>query len=187
MAGLAGLLGGGLAALGPGIGMLGAGLGLGGSLFNANQQRHAMDQYFSEGDPYRSQLRAIQNDPDLFFKGPIAQSLARQADARYSSIFGNPAGSGTAQALSLEAMLRGYGDERDRLGRLGGLANFNAAYPGARSGYANANMGILGSLGSILGFGSGFLPSGGGGGGGGLSNMGIDSITNAGPFGLAGF
>src|SRR5262245_44734853 len=99
----------------------GGSLDLFGNLLGYNQQKHAADQFFSEGDPYRSQLRAYTNNPDLYFKGPIAQALARQADQRYSSVFGNPAGSGTAQALSLEAMLRGYGEERDRLGRLGGV------------------------------------------------------------------
>lgn len=165
-------------------------LGLGGSLFNVNQQRHAADEYHSEGDPYRSQLRAMTADPNIYFKGPIAQELARQADSRYSSAFGNPAGSGTAQALSLQAMLQGYGQERDRLFKMGGGDYMNQAYPGAKGGQMGANMGVFGALGSLLGLGGG-----GGSGGGyqytgvnpGMMNSGLDSITNAGPFGLAGF
>lgn len=173
MAGLAGLLGGAGALMGPGIGMLGAGLGLGGSLFNVNQQRHASDFARSEGDPYRSSLRAMTADPSLYFKGPIAQELARQADARYSSAFGNPSGSGTAQALSLQAMLNGYGAERDRLARMGGLSDINAGMNPARTAQSRANMGVFGSLMDMLGAASS-LPMGGGGGGMPFQNMGYE-------------
>jgi len=146
-------------------GLLGSGLGLIGSFTNANQQRHFADELHSEGDPYRSSLRAMTADPSLYFKGPIAQELARQADSRYSSVFGNPAGSGTAQALSLQAMLNGYGQERDRLFRMGGGEAMNNAYPGARMGQNKAYGGIFGAgqdlLGSIFGGGLGSLFGGG--------------------------
>lgn len=160
--GLGGLLGGGAALGGPGLaGLIGGGLlGLGGSLFNVNQQRHASDFARSEGDPYRSQLRAMTADPSLYFKGPIAQELARQADQRYSSTFGNPAGSGTAQALSLQAMLNGYGSERDRLARMGGLSDINQNMAPARNAQNSANMGVFGSLLDMLGMGSGLLGGG---------------------------
>ena len=171
--------------------LLGGTLGLAGSIFGLNQARHTSDEFHSEGDPYRSQLRAMTADPSIYFKGPIAQELARQADTRYSSAFGNPAGSGTAQALSLQAMLGGYGNERDRLFKMGGGDYMNQAYPAARLGQNQAGMDIFKAGGGLLGM----LGLGGGGGGGyqytgvnpGMMNSGLDSITNAGPFGLAGF
>lgn len=175
MAGLTDLLGLGGLGLGGNVGFLGAALGPFGAMLNANQQRHAADQFFSEGDPYRSQLRAITANPDAYFQGPIAQALARQANAANSARFGAPSGSGTAQALSLEAMLRGYGDERDRLARMGGLANFNAAYPDAVMGKIGSYNNIVSSLvkgaGGLLG-----LFGGGGGGGGGGSATGYEGI-----------
>jgi hypothetical protein len=166
MAGLTSLLGGGAALGGPGFfGLLGGGaLGLGGSLFNVNQQRHASDFARSEGDPYRSLLRQYTMDPSSYFKGPLAQELARQADTRYSSVFGNPAGSGTAQALTLQAMLNGYGSERDRLAKMGGLEDINANMAPSRNAQNRANMGVFGSLMDLLGMGSTFLGGGGGGG-----------------------
>ena len=142
------------------------GLGLFGSLFGANQARHTADEFHSEGDPYRSQLRAITDNPNLYFKGPIAQELARQADTRYSSQFGNPAGSGTAQALSLQAMLNGYGSERDRLFKEGGGDYMNQAYPDAVAGKNKAYGGVFGSLQNLLaalGTGGGGMPSPSGG------------------------
>lgn len=143
---------------------LGGGLGLLGSLFNVNQQRHAADQYFNEGDPQRSRLRAITNDPSLYYNSPEAKSLADILDRRYSSQFGNPSGSGTAQALAADALKRGYGAERDRLFQEGGGDYFNRAYPGARTAQNNANMGVFGSLGSLLSM----ITGGGGSGGGAL-------------------
>jgi len=135
-----------------GIGdILGGGGGFLGSLFNINQQRHAADEFHGEGDLYRSQLRAMTQDPNIYFQGPIAQALANASDRRYSASVGNPAGSGTAQAASLEAMLRGYGQERDRLFNMGGGQYMNAAYPGAKTGQMGANTGAVGSLGSLLG------------------------------------
>jgi hypothetical protein len=146
----------------PGLADFGGGiLGLGGSLFNVNQQRHAADEFHGEGDLYRSQLRDITQNPNHYFQGPIAQALANASDRRYSSVVGNPAGSGTAQAGALEAMLRGYGSERDRLFHMGGGEAMNAAYPGARTGQMGANMGVFGSLGSLLGSGLGLLQFGG--------------------------
>lgn len=173
MAGLTGLLGGlGGAGLGSNIGFLGAGLGPIGALFGANQQRKAADQFFSEGDPYRSQLRAISANPDLYFQGPIAQSLARQAGAANSAKFGAPSGSGTAQALTLQAMLNGYGSERDRLARMGGLADWNAAYPRAVQGKIGGYNNVTGSIMDLLGGLAGLIPGGGGMGAGGAAGAG---------------
>lgn len=138
------------------------GLGVLGSLFNRNQASQTENQFWGIGDPYRAQLQNITQNPDAYFKGPIAQELARQADTRYSSQFGNPAGSGTAQALSLQAMLNGYGAERDRLFREGGGDYLNQAYPAARAGKMGAGAGVFGSLQNLL------AAAGSGGGGGGL-------------------
>lgn len=154
--------------------LVGGGLGLWGSLFNRNQQGQTSDQYFGMGAPYRDRLSAITNDPNLYYSSPEAQALANASDRRYSSIVGNPAGSGTAQAGALEAMLRGYGNERDRLFNYGGGAYFNQAAPRARSGAMGANMGVFSALGplmSILGQGGGGGLFGGDGGGG-MDNIG---------------
>lgn len=157
--------------------MFSGGLGLLGSFLGANQARHAEDFYRSEGDPYRSQLRAMTADPNLYFKGPIAQELARQADIRYSSQFGNPAGSGTAQALSLQAMLNGYGSERDRLAKMGGLSDINSGMVPGENRKQSAYGDIFTSLQDLLGkFSGGGMP-GGGGGGGGLTNLDFTGIA----------
>jgi hypothetical protein len=142
--------------------LVSGGLGIFGSLLGANQARHNEDFYRSEGDPYRSQLRAMTADPSVYFKGPIAQELARQADSRYSSQFGNPAGSGTAQALSLQAMLSGYDNERKLLGNLGGLSDINAGIVPGNNAVGKADQGVFGSLQDLLkiagGFGGGGTP-----------------------------
>src|SRR5260221_3424245 len=140
--------------------IIGGGLNLGGSLFNRNQRGQTSDQYFQMGQPYRDQLSAMTANPNLYFNSPAAQALANQSDRRYSAAVGNPAGSDTAQAGALEAMLRGYGNERDRLFNYGGLGYFNRAAPQARSNSMGANMGVFGGLGSLLGL----LDQGGGGG-----------------------
>ncbi len=151
--------------------ILGGGLGLFGQLFNRNQQNQTSNQYFNMGAPYRDRLSAISNDPNLYYNSPEAQALANASDRRYSASVGNPAGSGTAQAGALEAMLRGYGAERDRLFNYGGGGYFNRAAPGARSGAMGANMGVFGGLGGLLGIlgqqggGLGSLFGGGGSGG----------------------
>jgi hypothetical protein len=139
----------------------GAGLGLFGQLFNRNQQNQTSNQYFGMGAPYRDRLQAITNDPSLYYNSPDAQALANQSDRRYSAIVGNPAGSGTAQAGALEAMLRGYGAERDRLFNYGGGAYFNRAAPDARTAGMGSNMGVFRSLGPLYS-----LLSGSGSGGG---------------------
>lgn len=142
--------------------LFGGALGLGGALFNRNQQNQTSNQYFNMGAPYRDRLSAITSDPSLYYNSPDAQALANQSDRRYSSLVGNPAGSGTAQAGALEAMLRGYGAERDRLFNYGGGGYFNRAAPGAQSGAMGANMGIFSALGPLMA-----LLKGGGSGGGG--------------------
>lgn len=141
--------------------ILGSGLGVFGSFLGANQQRHAADEFHNEGDPQRSRLRAITNDPSLYYSSPEATSLADALDRRYSASFGNPSGSGTAQALAADALKRGYGAERDRLFQEGGGDYMNRAYPSARAGQNKAYGGIFDSLGALL------QAFGGGGGGGG--------------------
>ncbi len=144
--------------------LLGGGLGLFGSLFNRNQQGQAYNDYYNIGAPYRDRLSQITNDPNLYYNSPEAKALANASDRRYSASVGNPAGSGTAQAGALEAMLRGYGNERDRLFNYGGGGYFNQAAPGARAGQQQAGMGMFGAMGPLMAI----LGQGGGGGLGGL-------------------
>lgn len=141
------------------------GLGLAGQLWGQNQTQGTANQYFGMGQPYRDQLAAITADPNLYYNSPQAQALADASDRRYS-VYGNPAGSGTSQAGTLQAMLRGYNDERRLLGNLGGLGGFNAAAPGAQGNATNAGMGVFNALGPLASI---FL--GGGGGGMGLGNV----------------
>jgi hypothetical protein len=152
--------------------LFGGALGLGGALFNSNQQGQTANQYLGMGQPYRDRLTAITNDPNLYYNSADAQALANQSDRRYSASVGNPAGSGTAQAGALEAMLRGYGNERDRLFNYGGGAYFNQAAPQQQQNALGANMGIFKALGpllAILGQGGGLTSSGGSG-----ANTGFD-------------
>src|SRR5260221_9101176 len=152
--------------------ILGGGLGLFGQLFNRNQQNQTSNQYFNMGAPYRDRLSAISNDPNLYYNSPEAHALANASDRRYSASVGNPAGSGTAQAGALEAMLRGYGAERDRLFNYGGGGYFNRAAPGGKRRGMGVQLGRLGGLGGLMGGlgerGGGVrgLVGGGGGGGG---------------------
>ncbi len=140
--------------------ILGSFMNLGGAFVNANQARHNEDFYRSEGDPYRSQLRAMTANPDMYFKGPEAQSLARMLDQHYSSQFGNPSGSGTAMALASDALLRGFNQKQQLLGQLGGVSEINKGIvPGneavnkAYQGIFGAGGGFLGSLGGLFGLG----------------------------------
>jgi hypothetical protein len=71
-------------------------------------------------------------------------------------------------------MLNGYGSERDRLARMGGLSDINANLAPARSAQNAANMGVFGSLLDLLGGLTG-LPIGGGGGGNPFEGTGLTS------------
>jgi hypothetical protein len=160
MLGLGVLGGGNTLALG-GAGLAGLG-SIGGSIFGRNSASQAENQLWNIGDPYRSQLQNISNNPDAYFQGPQAQSLAKMLDQHYSSQFGNPAGSGTAQSLAADALLRGYGAERDRLFNYGGGQYLNQAYPAALTAKGKAGQGIFNSVGATAG---GLLSLLGGGGG----------------------
>lgn len=130
--------------------ILGGATGLAGSIFGANRTGNTANQYYGMGAPYRDRLSAISADPNLYYNSPDAQALANQSDRRYSAIVGNPSGSGTARASALEAMLRGYGAERDRLFNYGGGAYYNRAAPGARGNATNAGMGVFNALGPLM-------------------------------------
>lgn len=151
--------------------VLGSATGVLGSLFGANRTGSTANQYEQMGAPYRDRLSAISADPNLYYNSPDAQALANASDRRYSAIVGNPAGSGTARASALEAMLRGYGQERDRLFNYGGGAYYNRAAPGARGNATNAGMGIFNSLGPLMRL------FGRGGSGGGDSNPFVNDLT----------
>lgn len=139
--------------------LLGGLTGLVGNLFNRNQQSQAYNDYYNIGSPYRDRLSQITNDPNAYYNSPEAEALANASDRRYSTL-GNPAGNATARASALEAMLRGYGAERDRLFNYGGGAYYNRAAPGARAGQQGAGLGAFGSLQDLLAL----LTSRGGGG-----------------------
>src|SRR5689334_21919882 len=150
--------------------LLSGSTGMLGNLFNRNQQSQAYNDYYNIGAPYRTQLQTITNDPSQYFNSPEAQALANASDRRYSASVGNPAGSGTAQAGAMDALLRGYGAERDRLFNYGGGAYYNRAAPGARAGTQQAGQGAFGSLQDLLAvLGKGGMFSGGGGGGSGAA------------------
>lgn len=142
--------------------------GVGGQIFGRNQWGNTASNYSNIGAPYRDRLSAISADPNLYYNSPEASALANASDRRYSAISGNPAGSGTARASALEAMLRGYGAERDRLFNYGGGAYYNRAAPGAQGNVNNAGMGIFNSLGPIMQL----LSRGGGGAGYDMGNTG---------------
>jgi hypothetical protein len=150
--------------------ILGPALGVGGGLFGLNRTRQTANQYEQMGAPYRDRLSAITADPSAYFNSPEARALANASDRRYSASVGNPAGSGTAQAGAMDALLRGYGQERDRLFNYGGGSYFNRAAPGARGNATNAGMGMFNALGPLA-----RLFGGGGGGG----NQGFDMFGGA--------
>lgn len=129
---------------------LGAGTGVLGQLWGQNRAQGTAGRYEGMGAPYRDRLTAISNDPSLYYNSPEAAALANASDRRYSAIGGNPAGSGTGRASALEAMLRGYGQERDRLFNYGGGAYYNRAGPGARGNANNSGMGVFNSLGPLM-------------------------------------
>lgn len=149
--------------------ILGPALGVGGSIFGLNRTSGTANQYEQMGAPYRDRLTAITNDPNAYFNSPEAQALANASDRRYSASVGNPAGSGTARAGAMDALLRGYGQERDRLFNYGGGSYFNRAAPGARGNATNAGMGVFSALGPLA-----RLFAGGGGG-----NQGFDMFGGA--------
>ncbi len=63
-------------------------------------------------------------------------------------------------------MLRGYGNERDRLFNYGGGGYYNQAAPGQQQRAMGANMGVFGALGPLLS-----ILGGGGNSGGGLGSL----------------
>jgi hypothetical protein len=150
--------------------ILGPALGAGGGLFGLNRTRQTANQYEQMGAPYRDRLSSITADPSAYFNSPEARALANASDRRYSASVGNPAGSGTAQAGAMDALLRGYGQERDRLFNYGGGSYFNRAAPGARGNATNAGMGVFSALGPLA-----RLFAGGSGGG----NQGFDMFGGA--------
>lgn len=147
--------------------ILGGATGFAGSIFGANRTGNTAGQYEGMGAPYRDRLSAITNDPNLYYSSPEATALANASDRRNSATFGNPSGSGTAQALAMDALLRGYGSERDRLFNYGGGAYYNRAAPGARGNATNAGMGVFNALGPLMS-----ILGGSGGGGGGMDDIG---------------
>lgn len=157
--------------------VLGPALGVGGSLFGLNKTGATANQYEQMGAPYRDRLAAITADPSSYYNSPEARALAGASDRRFSASVGNPAGSGTAQAGAMDALLRGYGQERDRLFNYGGGSYFNRAAPGARGNATNAGMGVFSALGPLARL---FAGGGSGGGGGDILPTDWNSIGTGG-------
>lgn len=107
-------------------------------MYGANQSADAMerisDKYMALGDPYRKRLADLYANPDSFLTSkevttPVDQGT--NALARALSVKGNPTGSGTAlqemQNYSSNMLFGKLGDEKTRLGALGGLTQMPAS------------------------------------------------------------
>lgn len=139
---------GGIAGLGTGAGSQGGQLGsilasiLGYSAANSQTAafKSLADQYAGYGAPYRQKLSDLYSNPSSFLTSPEVTAPVQQGTdmlARSLSVQGNPVGSGNAlqqlQNYSANQLFGRLGEEKNRLGSLGGIANFNAAAPTAAS------------------------------------------------------
>lgn len=107
-------------------------------MYGANQSADAMerisDKYMNLGAPYRQKLSDLYANPDSFLTSkevttPVDQGT--NALARALSVKGNPTGSGTAlqemQNYSSNMLFGKLGEEKTRLGALGGLTSMPAS------------------------------------------------------------
>ena len=93
------------------------------------------------GEPYRGRLEALYNDPNSFLTSNEVQVPVQQATnimARSLSVGGNPIGSGNAlqqlQSYSADQLFGKLGEEKARLGKLGGLEGAAYQSPAAPTG-----------------------------------------------------
>lgn len=133
----------------------GTGLGIAGSINQQHALQDLANRQMAMGAPYRDRLAALYNDPGSYLKSPEVTGAVQQgtdALARSLSVQGNPIGSGHAlqelQNYSTNQQLNRLGDERSRLGALGGLASFNAAAPGTSTAAVNAGSNVYNAVGS---------------------------------------
>jgi hypothetical protein len=157
-------LGGAGSALGGLLGQGGLGdlIGSGLDIWAKNNQFDKLDdlqhKYFAEGEPYRSKLKDLYADPSGFLSSPevtVPVDQGTNAVARaLSAKSGNPTGSGTAlqelQNYSSNALFGRLGEEKNRLGVLGGLDVFNRAAPGAATDAIAAQQGMFNTGSSAL-------------------------------------
>lgn len=106
----------------------GAGLGYLGSSEQRRMFQGLADRYWGAGEPYRQRLEQTYKDPTGWMQSPEVQAPVQQGTdimARSLSTQGNPAGSGNAlqqlQNYSSNQLFGRLGEERTRLGNLGGL------------------------------------------------------------------
>ena len=109
------------------------------------------------GAPYRDRLAALYNDPSKFLQSAEVTTPVQQgtdALARSLSVQGNPIGSGHAlqelQNYSANQLFSRLGQEKDRLGGLGGLTAYNNAAPGTALAGVNAGSNVWNAAGSGL-------------------------------------
>lgn len=122
--------------------------------YGANQQQGQLSElankYIAMGAPYRDQLASISQDPSQFYNSPGAQQ-ALDATLRKLSVQGNPAGSPYSQSLAIGSLYDRYGQERQLLGNLGGLASYNAAAPQTAQNAIGAGGQVYNAIGTGLG------------------------------------
>ncbi|MEK7112197.1 MAG: hypothetical protein AAB875_02615, partial [Patescibacteria group bacterium] len=123
-------------------------------MYGANQQQKALSdlsgKYMAMGAPYRDQLASISQDPNQFYNSPGAQQ-ALDATLRKLSVQGNPAGSPYAQSLAIGSLYDRYSNERQLLGNLGGIPQFNAAAPQTAQNAIGASGQFYNAIGTGLG------------------------------------
>lgn len=156
---------GGLFGLGTGAGSQGGQLGsilasiLGYSAANSQTAafKSLADKYAGYGEPYRQRLSDLYANPSGFLTSPEVTAPVQQGSdmlARSLSVQGNPIGSGNAlqqlQNYSANQLFGRLGEEKNRLGTLGGIANFNAAAPTAASSAISSQGNAANAVGSGL-------------------------------------
>lgn len=133
----------------------GAGLGIAGSISQQHALEELANRQMAMGAPYRDRLASLYNDPSSFLHSAEVTTPVQQgtdALARSLSVQGNPIGSGHAlqelQNYSSNQLFSRLGEEKNRLGSLGGLASFNAAAPGTALAGVNAGSNVYNAVGS---------------------------------------
>lgn len=128
-----------------------AALGMYGANQSANAMERISDKYMNLGAPYRQKLSDLYANPNSFLSSQEVQAPVQQgtdAMARALSVKGNPTGNATAlqemQNYSSNMLFGKLGEEKNRLGALGGLSSMPASVG------MGADMSAAGSSGSGL-------------------------------------
>lgn len=111
-----------------------AALGMYGASHSSDAMERISDKYMSLGAPYRQKLSDLYTNPDSFLTSKEVTTPVQQgtdALARALSVKGNPTGNATAlqemQNYSSNMLFGKLGEEKNRLGSLGGLMNMPAS------------------------------------------------------------